>query len=142
VELVEQGFDVEHWLLKLLEIPDGDLARILPRYEVDIARLTADLNQAVDGFKTGNGVVPVLAPTLVTLATQAWLLGSLELDARRVRSGHLLLALLGGEASSMAGGALGQLARIPAGQLKREFAIATADSSEARIAALVVPARN
>ena len=57
----------------------------------------------------------------------------------RICSGHFLLALLGNEASSTVGEAPGQLEQIPAAELKRDFAIATADSSEARIAALVTP---
>jgi ATP-dependent Clp protease ATP-binding subunit ClpA len=129
--------EIEHWLLKLLEIQDGDLAKILPHYHVDIDRLTADLTQTIDGFKTGNVGAPLLDRTLVSLATQAWLIGSIELDARRVRSGHLLLALLGNGSPSTVREASGQLARIPAGELKRDFARVTADSLEARIAALV-----
>ncbi|MGK4277492.1 Clp protease N-terminal domain-containing protein, partial [Escherichia coli] len=82
--------EIEHWLLKLLEIPDGDLGKILPRYQVDIGRLTADLNRAVDRFKTGNGRAPGLSPNIVELASKAWLLGSIDLGATQVRSGHLL----------------------------------------------------
>ena len=40
--------EIEHWLIKLLEVQDGDLAKILPRYQVDIGRITADLNRAPD----------------------------------------------------------------------------------------------
>ena len=32
--------EVEHWLQKLLEMPDTDLAAIFQRYEVDHSRLT------------------------------------------------------------------------------------------------------
>jgi type VI secretion system protein VasG len=128
--------EIEHWLLKLLEIPDGDLAKILPRYQVDIGRLTGDLNRAVDRFKTGNGRTPGLSPNIVELASKAWLAGSIDLGASQVRSGHLLLALLSDETLSMAvREAAGQLARIPAESLKRDFAAATEGSAEARAAA-------
>lgn len=135
--------EIEHWLLKLLEIKDGDLAKILPRYGVDIGRLTADLDHAIDRFRTGNGRAPALAPNIVTLSTQGWLLGSIELDASQVRSGHLLLALLSDNTLSKAvREEAGQLARIPAGALKRDFAAATEGSSEARAAAPAAAARN
>ena len=117
--------EIEHWLIKLLEIQDSDLAKILPRYEVDIGRLTADLTRAIDRFKTGNGRAPALSPNIVTLASQAWLLASIDLGAAQVRSGHLLLALLTDETLSMAvREAAGQLSRIPAEGLKRDFEVA------------------
>jgi type VI secretion system protein VasG len=127
--------EIEHWLLKLLEIQDGDLAKILPRFQVDIGRLTADINRAVDRFKTGNGRAPGLSPNIVTLVREAWLLGSIDLSAPQVRSGHILLALLSDETLSLAvREAAGQLARNPADALKRDFAAATEGSSEARVA--------
>jgi ATP-dependent Clp protease ATP-binding subunit ClpA len=56
--------EIEHWLLKLLEMPDGDLAKILLHHQVNIDRLTADLNQTIDGFKTGSDAGPSLARTV------------------------------------------------------------------------------
>jgi ATP-dependent Clp protease ATP-binding subunit ClpA len=133
--------EIEHWLLRLLEIKDGDLAKILPRYGVDIGGLTADLNRAIDRFSTGSGGAPALAPSIVTLAIQGWLRASIDLGASRVRSGHLLLALLGDETLSRAvREEAGQLARIPVEELKREFAVATEGSSERRAVALVAAA--
>jgi hypothetical protein len=50
--------EVEHWLLKLLEAPDCDVALILRHFEVDPGRLSEDLNRALDGLKTGNARPP------------------------------------------------------------------------------------
>jgi type VI secretion system protein VasG len=87
--------EVEHWLLKLLETTDTDLHRILRQYEIDVSRLERDLTRTVDGFKTGNSRSPALAPTIVDLVRKAWVLASVEYGESAVRSGHLLLALLG-----------------------------------------------
>ena len=46
--------DIEHFLLKLVEIQDTDIQRILHHYEVDHAKLTRDLTRALDRLKTGN----------------------------------------------------------------------------------------
>jgi type VI secretion system protein VasG len=125
--------EVEHWLLKLLEIQDGDLAKLLPRYNVDVGRLAADLNRAIDRFKTGNGRAPALAPQIVTLVREAWVAASIDLGAPHVRSGHLLLALLGEDTlGATARDASGQLARLAPDTLKRDFAAATEGSSEAK----------
>ncbi len=86
--------EIEHWLLKLMEAADGDIAVILDRFAVDAGRLEAELNRTLDRMKTGNGRAPALAPNLVKLIREAWLLASLQYEAPAVRGGHLLLALL------------------------------------------------
>ena len=52
--------EVEHWLQKLLEVPNTDLTKIFKQYEVDQSRLEAALTKAIDGFKTGNARPPAL----------------------------------------------------------------------------------
>ncbi len=84
----------EHWLLKLMEPPRGDIARILDRFAVDAGRLEAELDASLDAMKTGNGRAPALSPNLVKLIREAWLLASLQFGAERVRPGHVLSALL------------------------------------------------
>src|SRR3977135_3967742 len=86
--------ELEHWLLKLLDIPNSDLLLILRRFEIDAGRLATELTRAVDKFKTGNARPPSLSPEVVSLAREAWLVASLEGSASRIRSGHLLVALL------------------------------------------------
>ncbi len=86
--------EIEHWLLKLMEPANGDVAVILDRFAVDAGRLEAELNRTLDRMKTGNGRAPALAPNLVKLIREAWLLASLQYEAPAVRGGHLLLALL------------------------------------------------
>ena len=89
--------EIEHWLLKLAEPADGDMTAILRHYEIDQGRFVTDLNRALEKLKTGNSRAPSLAPDIVELGKQAWLLGSLEQGATRIRSGHLLWALLADE---------------------------------------------
>src|SRR3954453_9377350 len=89
--------EIEHWLVTLADRSDGDLVAILRHYEIDQGRFVTDLNRALERMKTGNGRAPSLAPDIVELVKQAWLLASLEQGASRVRSGHLLWALLADE---------------------------------------------
>ena len=46
--------EIEHWLLKLLEPADSDLARILKHYDVDASRVNRELTKSLDALKTGN----------------------------------------------------------------------------------------
>src|SRR3984885_7047420 len=124
--------EIEHWLVTLADRADSDIAAILRHYEIDQGRFATDLNRALERMKTGNGRAPSLAPDIVELAKQAWLLASLEQNATRVRSGHLLWALLADETlARRAREASGQLLKINADALKRDFAAITANGAEA-----------
>ena len=114
---------------------DGDIATIFRHYEVDQSRFLIDLNRALDRLKTGNARAPALSPELVALAREAWLFASVEHSLAQVRSGHILWAFLADEALGRRARELsGQLMRIPAEALKRDFAAVTAASSEATTA--------
>src|SRR5688500_18046358 len=88
------NIEIEHWLLKLIETPNNDLAVLFRYYEVDTARLLRDITKAVDRFKTGNSKPPALSPDVVAWAREAYVIAGLEYGAGKVRSGYLLHALL------------------------------------------------
>src|SRR5262245_11644786 len=124
--------EIEHWLLQLLEAPDSDLLAILRQYEVEPSRLAADLTRVLDRLKTGNTRAPALSPHFVQLAREAWMLASLDYGAARVRSGHLLCALLSEESlAGLAREASAQLARIVPEAPRRELPRITANTAEA-----------
>lgn len=86
--------EAEHWLLKLLEIPDSDLMSILKKFEVDLGKLKQDLNKELDRIKSGNSRSPALSPTIVDLAKNAWILASVEYGHPVTTSAHILTALM------------------------------------------------
>ncbi|HEY3064808.1 MAG TPA: type VI secretion system ATPase TssH [Methylomirabilota bacterium] len=104
--------DIEHLFLKLAEVPDGDVTRILRHYGVDNTRLVSDLTRALDRLKTGNTRTPALSPRLPRLFSEAWTTASIEYGAPRLRSGHLLFALLANDE-------LGLLAREASAEFKK-----------------------
>jgi type VI secretion system protein VasG len=89
--------DIEHLFLKLGEMPDTDLQRLLRHFEIEQARLARDLTRALDRFKTGNARTPALSPRIPRLIGEAWTIATIDFGAARIRSGHLLLALLENE---------------------------------------------
>jgi type VI secretion system protein VasG len=124
--------EIEHWLIKLSEGTDTDIAAILRHYDIDHGRFLIDLNRSLDKMKTGNSRAPGLSPEIVDLGKQAWLLASIELGLARVRSGHLLWALLADETlARRAREASSQLLKIQPDALKRDLAVITANSVEA-----------
>src|SRR5437870_1223370 len=114
--------EIEHWLLKLLERPDGDAQAIIRHYDVDSSRLLRDLTRAIDRFDRGNARTPPLSKHLVGWVREAWLAASMKFNATQIRSGFLLLALLSEEAlARMASGISPEFDKIPVEQLEREL---------------------
>jgi type VI secretion system protein VasG len=124
--------EVEHWLLKLLDIGDGDLVACLKHYEIDLGRFAAELNRVLDRLKTGNTRAPALAPQIVTLIREAWILASVAFGANRVRSGHLLATLISDDGlAPIAREASAQLAKISPERLRADLPNITAGTAEA-----------
>lgn len=123
--------EIEHWLLKLIELPDIDLPRIFRQFEVDQSRLQRDLTRAIDQFKMGNDRNPTLAPSIEQLVREAWLLASIQFQARQIRSGVLLLALLSEDKlARLARDASPELAKIQTEPLFTNLMKIVAGSSE------------
>jgi type VI secretion system protein VasG len=123
--------EIEHWLLKLLDGQGHDVALILRHFEIDEGRLAADINRQLDRLKTGNSRAPALAPEIVSLIREAWLLASVTHGFSHVRSGHVLWALLADEALQRRAREIsGQLARLSPEMLQRDFETITAASTE------------
>lgn len=84
---------VEHWLLKLFEQGEGDLAVIARRYEWDKDAIWQGLLEHFDTLPRSALGKPQLSSEVQQLITDAWLLASLNLDSEQLRSVHLLAAL-------------------------------------------------
>ena len=85
--------EVEHILMKLLDENDTDLHKICHHFEVNVDRLSKDVNTAIERLKSGNSRTPGLSERIPRWFQDAWLLASVDFGAARVRSGHLILAL-------------------------------------------------
>ena len=86
--------DLEHYLLKLTEMPDADVAAIFRHFEIDSSRVSRDLTRALDRMRSGNSRSPAISPRIIRLLSEAWSLGSVEYNASQIRSAFLLTTLL------------------------------------------------
>jgi type VI secretion system protein VasG len=123
--------EIEHWLAKLLELEGTDLQAILRRFSIDAGRVQGELTRALERLKTGNARPPALAPSLVELAREAWLVASLDYEAAEARSGHVLVALLSND--TLARQVLESCPALESVQveaLRRELETITAKSTE------------
>jgi type VI secretion system protein VasG len=123
--------EIEHYLMKLLDVTDGDLAHVLKHYGIDRSRLAKELTVSMDRLKTGNARTPSLSPSLVNMLTQGWSLGSVDYGASQIRSGHTLLALaLDDELRRMVGEFSRELMKIVGEDFRKQFDDIVAGSIE------------
>ncbi|MCS0590244.1 type VI secretion system ATPase TssH [Massilia norwichensis] len=128
--------DIEHLFLALLEQPASDFVLAARAAGISLTALETDLRKEVERMPGGSGRTPVFSRHLPVLFEHAWLIASLGQPApgqeQRIRSGHLLLALL-------AEPGLAQLAQrasrcfmdFPLDRLKHDFDKLTRGSCEA-----------
>jgi type VI secretion system protein VasG len=123
--------EIEHWLLKLVDGTGTDIPLVLRHYDLDEGRFRTDLNASLDKMRTGNARAPGLSPDIIELAKQAWLLASIEQGLTRLRSGHLIWALLADETlARRSRDVSSQLLRLQPDALKRDFDAILGGSSE------------
>ena len=133
--------EIEHLLLKLVQAPTSDVATILRKQGIDAGKVEAELNRSLDKLRTGNARAPALSPEVVTWLREAWIIASLEANVARIRSGHMLAALLADEelSRSMRDGCP-TLAGIPASTLRSNLAELASGSEEAAQIDMKAPA--
>lgn len=125
--------EVEHILAKLLEQDDTDLHKICKHFEVNIDRLSKDVTSALDRLKTGNSRTPGLSDRITRWFQDAWLLASVDYGAARVRSGHMVLAMLTSDGlARIARDVSKEFDHISPEKLQAELPDITSDSGEAR----------
>ncbi|MBK1714329.1 type VI secretion system ATPase TssH [Rubrivivax gelatinosus] len=124
--------DVEHLFLALLEQPQSDLALICRRHDVSTTALQRDLEAELARLRCGNTRTPVFSPRLPLLLEHAWLVASLDSQLPRIRSAHLLLAVLTESSLAQVAQRTSRLfARFRVDDLKHRLAELTDGSAEA-----------
>jgi len=121
---------VEHLLAKLLEDPQSDVPLMLRAEGVDVALLKRGVDAALEDFRNGNGGRPGLSPLLLELVQDAWLLASINLMERHVRSGALFVALAAKPTFFASGGYVDLLRNLNREVLLKRFGEATQGSLE------------
>ncbi len=125
--------EVEHVLAKLMEVENTDIRRILRQFEIAPEALERELGKALDGFKSGNQRTPALSAMLPKLFEAAWGWASIEFGEAKIRSGHVLIALLAdSELRRLVSVSARSLERINLETLTKNFHALTEASSEAK----------
>jgi len=128
--------EIEHYLSKVVDSPDGDFARIAKFFEIDKSRLTAELSRSLDKLKSGNARTPALSPTLLKMLTEAWTIGSIDFNAGQIRTGFTVLALASNEElARLMRDISREFQKIQADALRKDFMNIVAESHEEALTA-------
>jgi len=132
--------ELEHFLLKLLDVTDSDFPRILKQFGVDKSRLTGDLTRSLDKLKSGNARTPSFSPSLTDMLSGAWNIGSLDFGSAQVRTGFCILAIASsGDLSRLVRESTREFQKISAETLHKDFWNIVAGSPEDQETAKALP---
>ena len=128
--------ELSHWLHQILQSDDTDVHAIIEGLNLDRGQIQSELEAALEKLPRGATSVQDFSPHLDGLVERAFVFGSLQYGSPKVRTGHLLLALL--QTASLTGilkNASPTLAGINADQLFESLPKLTSGSAEAKQAA-------
>src|SRR4051812_39031623 len=86
--------EMAHWLFQILQSQDSDFHRIVRHYEVDPARLAADLTRSLDALPRGATSISDFSPHIDDAVERGWVYGTLLFKEGAVRTEHLLVGML------------------------------------------------
>ena len=128
--------ELAHWIHQILQLPDSDLLRIVRQYEIDPARLAADITATLDKLPRGATAISDFSPHIEDAIERGWVFGTLMCNENQVRTGHLVLGAVKTPTLRNALNAISrQFERIRPEALGDDFATLLANSPEAGLAA-------
>ncbi len=127
--------ELVHWMHQVLQLQNSDLHCIVRALDLDASRLARDLTATLDRLPRGATAISDLSPHLVDAVERAWIWATLKYNTGRIRTGHILLALLKTPGlRSVTFGISREFEKIKVDQLTDEFEQITAGSPETALA--------
>jgi type VI secretion system protein VasG len=128
--------ELVHWFHQILQLQNSDLHCIVRAFSLDASRLARDLTEALDRLPRGASSISDLSSHLEDAVERAWVWSTLKYGDSRVRTGHVMLALL--KTSGLRNALLAmsrEFEKIRPDQLADDFDKIVASSPESSLAA-------
>ncbi|VAW45397.1 ClpB-like protein [hydrothermal vent metagenome] len=87
------SIDLEHWLAEAISGETQEINVVLDHFNIKKETLQADSINALEQLKTGNDGFPKIAPDIVRLLFEAWMIASTQYASLAIRPIHILLAI-------------------------------------------------
>src|SRR6266850_1286714 len=124
-----------HWLHQILQVPDSDVHHILKHFQIDSARLAADLIAALDRLPRGATSISDFAADIPSAIERGWVYGTLMFGDSHVRTGHLIVGFLNSDLRHKFLSISKELAKIKLETLTDDFSKIVNGSPEDALAA-------
>ena len=121
---------VEHFVSKMLEDMHSDWQLIFQKFNLEAGQVRKVLEEVLEDLKTGNAGKPVFSPLMLEWVQDAWMIASIDLGDKKIRSGALLLALLSKPGFYATGRYLDLIKTINREALLKDFWTMTKGSTE------------
>ena len=86
--------ELVHWIQQILQLQDSDLHRIIKHYDLDAARLAADITKSLDDLPRGTTSNVNFSAHIDEAIEHAWLKASLLFNESHIRTGYLIAGML------------------------------------------------
>ena len=86
--------ELVHWIHQILQGDDNDFLRIIRHFDLDPARVASEITATLDRLPRGATSISDFSTHLEEAIERGWLYASLLFNARRVRTGHLIVGML------------------------------------------------
>lgn len=83
-----------HWLNMVLQLQNSDIHRIVSHFDLNPSRLASDITASLDSLPRGATTISDFSPHLEEAVERAWVYSTLLFGESRVRTGHIIVALL------------------------------------------------
>ena len=86
--------EIVHWIHQILTLQDSDLHRIVKQFNIEPARLAADLTENLDKLPRGSTTISDLSSHVEEAVERGWVVGTLMFGDAQVRTGYLIAGIL------------------------------------------------
>jgi len=86
--------ELVHWIQQILQLQDSDLHRVIKHYDLDAARLAADITKSLDELPRGTTSSVNFSAHIDEAIEHAWLKASLLFNESHIRTGYLIAGML------------------------------------------------
>ncbi|HEX4917185.1 MAG TPA: AAA family ATPase, partial [Limnobacter sp.] len=132
--------ELVHWVAQILQQDDSDWHHILRHFDLDANAVLVDVQRALERQPGGAQAISDLSEHVTNAVERAWVYASLMFGAQKVRTGHVLVALL--KTDFLLHELLkisSRFKQIPEAALSENFAQLVANSAEQSLLAAEVP---
>ena len=86
--------ELVHWLHQILTLQDSDMHRIVRQFNIEPARLAADITESLDQLPRGSTTISDLSSHVEEAVERGWVIATLMFGDSQVRTGYLIAGVL------------------------------------------------